>query len=61
MSTSPTKTLAVTINAPFEQIARDLAEPSAHAQWGTEFFQGDPRPGENGAVILFSPFMKTDV
>lgn len=60
MNTLPIKTLTVTINAPFEQVARDLATPQNHPEWATEFFQGAARPGNDGEVIIYSPFMGTE-
>jgi hypothetical protein len=35
-----TETLRISIGAPFEQVADDLADPMNHPQWATEFFQG---------------------
>jgi len=32
MATLPIKTLTVTINAPFEQVARDLADAKTHPE-----------------------------
>ena len=61
MSTFPTKTLSVTIDASFEQVARDLADPKTHPEWAVEFFREVVRPGKNDEVVVFSPFMGTDV
>ncbi|TDI85333.1 MAG: hypothetical protein E2O74_03610 [Chloroflexi bacterium] len=61
MATLPIKTLTVTINAPFEQVARDLADAKTHPEWGTEFFRGEPRAGEGDEIVVFSPFMGTEV
>ncbi len=61
MTTYPIQTITVTIDAPYEAVARDLADPAAHPQWATEFFTGSARPGKDGEVILFSPFMGGDV
>lgn len=60
MATLATKTLAVTINAPYEQVSRDLADPRALIEWGTEFFAGTPHPGEDGALVVSVPRMGGD-
>ena len=61
MTTLPIQTVTVTINAPYETVARDLADPKTHPEWGTEFFNGPVSPGENGEVVVYSPFMAADV
>ena len=61
MTTFTTKTLAVTIDALYEVVAQDLADPSTHPEWGTEFFADPTRPGENGEVIAPVPAMGGDV
>lgn len=40
MATLETTTLSVTIDAPFERVVADLADPTAHPEWATEFFAG---------------------
>jgi hypothetical protein len=57
MTTQETRTLAVTIDAPFATVAADLAVPANHPEWGTEFFAGAARPGENGSVVVDVPMM----
>ena len=57
MTTHTTKTLTVTIDAPFEQVAKDLAKPASHAEWGREFFRGPATAAENGSVMVESPVM----
>ena len=61
MATFSTKTLTVTIDAPYENVAHDLADPSTHPEWGTEFFVGPVRPGEGGEVVVTVPAMGGDV
>ena len=57
MTTQMTRTLTVTIEAPFEQVAKDLADPMSHVEWGSEFFSGNVRSAKNGSVIVESPLM----
>lgn len=54
MPTLETRTLVVTIDAPFEQVVEDLADPAAYPQWGTEFFSGvaDPQPDGSCRVTV---------
>lgn len=61
MTTLPTRTLTVTIDAPFDRVARDLADPRTHPDWAKGFFKGEARPSKNDEVVIFSPFMGTDV
>ncbi len=62
MATMTTKTLVVTIDAPFERVAADLGDPMTHPEWGSTFFSGPAgvsgRPGE---VIAPVPMMGGDV
>lgn len=57
MATQTTRTVAVTIDAPIEQVARDLADPATHPEWGTEFFAGPALPGADGEVHVNVPLM----
>jgi len=57
MTTQETRTLTVTIDAPFATVAADLADPANHPEWGTEFFAGAAHPGENGSVVVDVPMM----
>ena len=43
MTTFPTETLTVTIDAPLESVTRNLADPQVHPRWATEFFAGPAR------------------
>jgi len=61
MSTLPITTLTVTIDAPYAQVAQDLANPDTHTEWATEFFSGPATPAENGAVRVNVPAMGGDV
>jgi hypothetical protein len=38
MSTLETTTIATTIDAPFKDVTADLADPTTHPLWATEFF-----------------------
>ena len=60
MKTLPIKTLTVTIDAPFADVAQDLATPQNHLEWATEFFSGEARPGNGDELIVYSPFMGVD-
>jgi hypothetical protein len=58
MTTRETRCLAVTIDAPFEAVCSDLADPSTHPQWATEFFSdGAAVPVANGVYRLTAPMM----
>lgn len=62
MATMTTKTLVVTINAPFERVAADLADPMTHPEWAKAFFSGPAREsGRPGEVIAPVPMMGGDV
>lgn len=40
MPTMESRTLTVTIDAPFDLVVADLADPCSHPEWATEFFAG---------------------
>jgi hypothetical protein len=61
MSTMITETIRVMIDAPFDQVASDLADPDTHPEWGTEFFSGPARPGDEGEVLVTVPRMGGEV
>ena len=61
MTTFTTKTIAVTIDAPFDKIAPDLAEPFTHLEWGAEFFAGPVRQDSGRGLIVRVPAMGRDV
>lgn len=58
MATSETRCLTVTIDAPFDAVCADLADPATHPEWAHEFFDGraseTPQPG---VVRLTAPMM----
>ena len=55
--TTQTHTLSVTIDAPYERVAADLADPATHPEWGTEFFAGPARPAGDGEIVAPVPMM----
>lgn len=57
MATLQTHTVTITINAPLAQVAADLADPTTHPQWATEFYAGPVRPTEGGEFIAPVPMM----
>lgn len=57
MATVTTETLRVTIDAPFSQVVLDLADPSSHPEWATEFFAGKSTPIEGDEVMVEVPRM----
>ncbi len=61
MSTQETRTLTVTIDAPYEVVTADLADPARHLEWATEFFAGPGRQQEDGSVIAMVPMMGGEV
>ena len=61
MTTFTTKTIAVTIDAPFDKIAPDLAEPFTHLEWGAEFFAGPVGQESSGGLIVHVSAMGGDV
>ena len=61
MTTFTTKTIAVTIDAPFDKVAPDLAEPFTYPKWGAEFFAGPVRQDSGGGLIVRVPAMGRDV
>lgn len=61
MATLVTETVRVTIDAPFEKVVSDLADPSTHHEWGTEFFSGPPQLLGNGEMAVTVPRMGGEV
>ena len=57
MATLHTRTLTVTIDAPLAQVATDLADPTTHPNWATEFYAGPVRPASGGEFIAPVPMM----
>ena len=60
MATLHTETVTVTIDAPFDAVAGDLADPAAHTEWATEFFTGPATPAGNGEFVVHVPRMGGD-
>ena len=61
MATFTSSTLAITIDAPLEQVAADLADPTSHPEWATEFFSGPVVPTPDGEFRATVPRMGGDV
>jgi hypothetical protein len=61
MATLETHTVTVAIDAPLATVAADLADPTTHHQWATEFFAGPVRPGEGGEFIAPVPMLGGEV
>ena len=57
MPTLPTSTRKVTVMAPVDEVARDLAELTRHAEWATEFFDGPIEAIEGGEYVATVPRM----
>lgn len=58
MSTAETVVISVTIDAPFETVAADLADPRTHSEWATEFIAGSAVPGpDDDTVVVPVPAM----
>ena len=57
MHTLPTEVLKVTVEAPGETVARDLADPLTHPAWATEFFYGAAEPRGGGEVEVTVPLL----
>lgn len=49
--------MTVSIDAPFDKVARDLADPRTHPLWATEFFDGEAELMGNGEVKVNVPRM----
>ena len=60
-ATTETRTLTVTIDAPFDVVTKDLSEAHNHVEWGTEFFDGPARDSDDRAIIVSVPMMGGDV
>ncbi len=48
MTTLETATVTVTIDAPLETVSADIADPSSHLEWATEFFSGSAEDKGDG-------------
>lgn len=56
-TTVETQTIGIAINAPFERVVADLADPAAHPEWATEFFAGPAEATADGEVLVDVPRM----
>lgn len=61
MATLVTETVRVTIDAPLEKVASDLADPTAHTEWATEFFTGPAKAINADEVSVTVPRMGGEV
>jgi hypothetical protein len=61
MATLQTRTIAVTIDAPLAQVAADLADPTTHPSWATEFYAGPVRPAAGGEFTASVPMMGGEI
>lgn len=57
MSTQETATVTMTIDAPPETVSADLADPSSHLEWATEFFSGTAQDQGDGTWQMNVPRM----
>ena len=57
MSTLETTTVTITIDAPPETVSADLADPSSHLEWATEFFAGVAEDQRDGTWQMNVPRM----
>ena len=57
MSTLETATVSVTIDAPPETVSADIADPSSHPEWATEFFSGTAEDKGDGTWQMNVPRM----
>ena len=57
MSTLETETVTVTIDAPPETVSADIADPSSHLEWATEFFSGTGEDRGDGTWLMNVPLM----
>lgn len=60
MPTLSTSTVSVTIDAPLAQVAADLADPTTHPEWATEFFASPATRLETGDYQVTVPRMGGD-
>jgi hypothetical protein len=61
MATLQTQTVTVTIDAPLVQVAADLADPTTHPSWATDFYAGPVRPAGGGDFTAPVPMMGGEV
>ena len=61
MATLETHTVTVTIDAPLATVAADLADPTTHPSWATEFYAGPVRPAAGGDFTAPVPMLGGEV
>jgi len=52
-----TRTLAISIDAPFAKVVMDLADPVTHPEWAKEFFSGAAKRTGTEEVLVSVPMM----
>ena len=57
MSIRETKTLTVSIDAPFRSVFDDLSDPITHPEWAVSFFHGRAERQEDGEIVANVPRM----
>lgn len=57
MTIFESRTLTVAIDAPFEKVMSDLADPMTHPEWAKEFFSGSAEKTGDGYVLAPVPMM----
>lgn len=57
MTSLPIRTVTVTIDAPYPEVADYLADPSMAHEWGTEFFAGPLRRADGDEWVAPVPMM----
>lgn len=57
MTIFESKTLTITIDAPFKKVMSDLADPITHPEWATEFFSGSAEKTNYDYVLVPVPMM----
>lgn len=61
MATLVTETVRITIDASFEKVTSDLADPTTHHEWAREFFSSPAQILGNGEVVVTVPRMGGEV
>ena len=52
-----TKTLTISIDAPYQEVANDLADPATHPEWAHRFFSGPAIRTGAAEVFVQAPMM----
>ena len=61
MATLQTEVVKVTIDRPFDEVTRYVADPSSAHTWATEFFAGPLQEGQGEEFIATVPMMGGEV